>query len=157
MVIRPMTLQIFGALPQPPICVSSMFGVCFLPLLFPFLNKEENPLPIYVTRWREREKKKEKLETHQIVKTGYLMCFPFVSLPPVLFCFSPLSPRRRLLLLLPLDFFFHYLCFKFIITKNCKLELSEFIKKNTGRRDLRSFFTLPLITKDKKGILCFFS
>ena len=83
-----------------------MFGVCFLPLLFPFLNKEENPLPIYVTRWREREKKKEKLETHQIVKTGYLMCFPFVSLPPVLFCFSPLSPRRRLLLLLPLDFFF---------------------------------------------------
>jgi hypothetical protein len=53
--------------------------------------------------------------------------------------------------ILPLTYrlLFHYLCFIFIIMKNCRLELNELIN-NSGRRDLRSFFTLPLIHKDKK-------
>jgi hypothetical protein len=45
---------------------------------------------------------------------------------------------------------YHYLCFVFIIMKNCKLELNELIEKQISKRELRSAFSLPKINKDIK-------
>jgi hypothetical protein len=45
---------------------------------------------------------------------------------------------------------YHYLCFIFIIMKNCKLELNELIEKQISKRELRSAFSLPKINKDIK-------
>jgi hypothetical protein len=45
---------------------------------------------------------------------------------------------------------YHYLCFIFIVIKNCKLELNKLIEINSSRKDLRSVFSLPKINKDIK-------
>jgi hypothetical protein len=58
----------------------------------------------------------------------------------------------KLVNILPLTYrlLYHYLCFIFIILKNCKLELYDLIDKNMSKRELRSAFSLPRINKDIK-------
>ena len=58
----------------------------------------------------------------------------------------------KLVNILPLTYrlLHHYLCFIFIILKNCKLELYDLIDKNISKRELRSAFSLPRINKDFK-------
>ena len=54
--------------------------------------------------------------------------------------------------ILPLTYglLYHYLCFIFIILKNCKLELYILIEKHSSKRESRSAFSLPRINKDIK-------
>lgn len=62
------------------------------------------------------------------------------------------AEQYHLLKIFPLTYrlLYHYLCFIFIILKNCKLELYILIEKHSSKRESRSAFSLPRINKDIK-------